>query len=430
MDGSLHAGRMIVRGWPVGLVRADSVRRKRLTTHAAVDWLLSALATARLWRWVGVVLVSAGAVDAVLFARVHGDLLPQVAVPLAALSIAPLLLVGWRPFEGLGIVVVANSVFVVCSRLPWSPVAVVGWLIALIGCPLVLSRPRSLALLGGSELAVLVGACVPASLNGRPWDAPITEALAALLAWGAADTFRSRREADRVQAGVAAEVRDMQGREALTQGRAAFARELHDVVAHQVSLIAVRAAMAPYQVEELSPAARDAFAEIATQAREALDELRTVLGVLRAGDGVVSQAPQPGLTDLDALVTKSRASGMSIDLGIDGSPLAISESVQLCCYRVVQEGLTNAARHAPGAAVRVRLSYGSDLDVTITNAITTRGSLLGHPDRDGYGLIGMRERVTAVGGDFVAGDVEAANGAADFQVRARLPIAASGSDRG
>jgi signal transduction histidine kinase len=102
----------------------------------------------------------------------------------------------------------------------------------------------------------------------------------------------------------------------------------------------------------------------------------------------------------------------------------------LCCYRVVQEGLTNAARHAPGAAVRVRLSYGSDLDVTITNAITTRGGLLGHPDRDGFGLIGMRERVTAVGGDFVAGNVEADNGAAGFRVRARLPIAASGSDRG
>ena len=149
LDGSRHAGGMTVRGWPVDLVRADSVRRKRMTTDAAVDWLLSALATARLWRWVGAVLVAAGAVDAVLFARVHRDLLPQVAVPLAALSIAPLLFVRWRPFEGLGIVVVANGVFVVCSRMPWPPVAVVGWLVALIGCPLVLSRPRSLGPAGG-----------------------------------------------------------------------------------------------------------------------------------------------------------------------------------------------------------------------------------------------------------------------------------------
>ena len=421
-DGMLDGS---VQGGDIDLARTRLADSKRWKRDAAVDWLLSTFANARLWWALGAALVAFSTVDALVFAQVHRDVLPQAALMLAGLSIAPLLLVRWRPFTTLLLVVAANSVFVVYSRFPWPPVSVIAWLVALASCPLVLSRPRSLALLGVAEIAVAVGVCVPASLNGRPWDAPITEALAALLAWGAADTFRGRREADLVRTSVAAEVRVMQEREALTQGRAAFARELHDVVAHQVSLIAVRAAMAPYQVGDLSPAARDAFSEIAAQAREALEELRTVLGVLRTTDGAVLQAPQPGLADLAALVARSRGSGMSIDLQIDGSPVSTSDSVQLCCYRLVQEGLTNAARHAPGTAIHVRLTYGSGLDVMITNDVDTRRSATDSPGRNGFGLIGMRERVTAVGGELIAG-----RQGASFQVWARLPIAEAGHASG
>ncbi|HEY5199616.1 MAG TPA: histidine kinase [Acidothermaceae bacterium] len=414
-----------VQGGVIDLAPTGLADRKRWKRDAAVDWLLSRFATARLWRSVAAALVVFSTVDALVFARVHRDASPQTALALAGLSIAPLLFVRWAPFATLGLAVAANGAFVVWSRLPWPPVSVIAWLVALAACPLMLSRPRSLVLLGISEIAVVVGASMPASLNGRPWDAPVTEALAAVLAWGAADTFRARREADLVRAGVAAEVRDMQEREALTRGRAAFARELHDVVAHQVSLIAVRAAMAPYQVEELSPAARDAFSEIAAQAREALEEMRTVLGVLRSTDGAVLHAPQPGLADLAALVARSRASGMSIDLQIDGSPVSTSESVQLCCYRLVQEGLTNAARHAPGAAVHVQLTYGSDLDVMITNAVDTRPGTTESAGLNGFGLIGMCERVTAVGGDLTA-----SRQGTGFRVRARLPIAPAGHPHG
>ena len=122
------------------------------------------------------------------------------------------------------------------------------------------------------------------------------------------------------------------------------------MVAHHVSLIAVRAASAPYQIPDLSPAAKVALGEIAEQARTALDELRTVLGVLRSPEGLASHAPQPRLTDLPELLERMRASGMTVVVETDGAPRALSDPVELCCYRVIQETLTNAARHAPGEA--------------------------------------------------------------------------------
>jgi signal transduction histidine kinase len=301
------------------------------------------------------------------------------------------------------VVVAADAVFVVYARLSWPPTAVVAWLLALALCPLMLRRAHALALLIGSEAAVLAAVFVPVSVNPRPWDAPITEALAVLLVWGAGEMLRSRQESEAHRVRVAVELRGLQEREAVAQGRAEIARELHDVVAHHVSLIAVRAATAPYQLQDLSPAAGEVLTEIAAQARTALDELRTVLGVLRSPDGAILQAPQPKLVDLPELLERMRASGMSVTFDTEGTPDALTDPVELCCYRVIQEALTNAARHAPGAPVELTVSYRPG---RVALTIINRGGVVPAPDGPvvpGFGLIGMRERVIALGGTLSAG---------------------------
>ncbi|RFU41534.1 hypothetical protein DZF91_11400 [Actinomadura logoneensis] len=143
--------------------------------------------------------------------------------------------------------------------------------------------------------------------------------------------------------------------------RARIARELHDVVAHSVSMIAVQAETAPYTMENLSPEAREGYTEIARTAREALVEMRRLLGVLRADAGAGAEsAPQPRLDRLPELVEQHQGAGGRADLVVQGQPRALSTTVELSAYRIVQEALTNARRHAPGADVHIELTYLPD----------------------------------------------------------------------
>lgn len=372
----------------------------------------------RLWRAVWPVVIVVLTVGAVVFASAHRGVFWSAALTLAVLATAPLLLVRRWPVVVLVVVAGANAVFVVYARLLWPPTAVIAWLLALAVCPLMLRRPLALALLVGSEAAVLAAVLVPASVNPRPWGAPITEALAVLLVWGAGETVRSRRESQAHRVAVAVELRASHEREAVARGRADIARELHDVVAHHVSLIAVRAATAPYQLQDLSPATREVLSEIAGQARTALDELRTVLGVLRSPDGATLHVPQPRLADLPDLLDRMRANGMSVAVRTDGTPVALTDSVELCCYRVIQEALTNAARHAAGAPVQLTVGYcPGTVTVSIINRVGNDPASNG-PAVSGFGLIGMRERVVALGGTMSAG-----RDAMGFRVEATIPTA-------
>ena len=382
---------------------------------AALDFVAARVRSGRLRRSVWLAFAAVLTLAAVVFGGAHRGEFLHVALILDLLATAPLLVVGQWPFASLAAVVAANSVFVAWGRPVWPPTAVVAWLVALAVSPLLLRRAQAVGLVVLAELAVLVGAVVPAAINPRPWDTPITEALAVLVVWGLGETFQSRRETQVQRRQVAAELRAAREREAVARGRADIARELHDVVAHHVSLIAVRAATTPYQLADVSPAAAAVFDEIAVRARTALDELRAVLGVLRDPDAVTPHAPQPGLADLPEFVDRMRADGMQVTLDIAGHPEA-SAAVQLCCYRVVQEALTNAARHAGGSPVDVVLRYdAADVAVTITNRLP--GPKVA--SRPGFGLVGMRERVTALGGTL---DVAAAGGT--FRVSARIPTTA------
>ncbi len=166
---------------------------------------------------------------------------------------------------------------------------------------------------------------------------------------------------------------------------------------------------------ELSPAAERAFDEIAEQARTALTELRTVLGVLRTPQAVAEHAPQPRLADVESLVQQVRAAGGRIELAVSGER-PVPASVQLCGYRIVQEALTNAGRYAPGGAVRVELDYLSD---ALAVRVRDDGGTARVPAApgSGYGLIGMRERVAMLGGSWRIGPA-----GAGFAVEVLLPL--------
>jgi len=193
-----------------------------------------------------------------------------------------------------------------------------------------------------------------------------------------------------------------QARRRSVEERSRIARELHDVVAHSMSVVHMQAESAPYRVADLAPEARAEFAAIAETSRTALREMRQLLGTLR-GDADAERAPQPRLADLPALVQATRAAGIPVELRLDADDVAeedVDRLAQLTVYRVVQEALGNVARHAPGAPTVVTVGRrGSALAVEVANTAPPAGTVpAAPPDDGGFGLAGMRERVAALGG--------------------------------
>ncbi|MEU6916884.1 sensor histidine kinase [Streptomyces olindensis] len=240
---------------------------------------------------------------------------------------------------------------------------------------------------------------------------------------GVADAFRSREESRQAREAAQRELITMERRHAAAQERAAIARELHDIVAHSVSVIAVRAESATYTTPDLSPPARDGFQQIAASARSALTELRQLLSVLRADDAAEEAPvlPQPTLDSLDALLEAHRSGGGEVTLRTEGTrPPLLPPSLELTAYRIVQEALTNARRHARGAAVGIRLAFADD-EVRIR--ITDDGpGPQGSPQvSGGHGLSGMRERANLLGGRLTCGPAGPGGG---FLVEAELPVRA------
>jgi len=167
-------------------------------------------------------------------------LTPAAAMLLALLATVPIAVIRRFPAAVIGIVLGASAIFLLAGRLAWPPPAVVGWLIAVAACPVMLSRKAAIRTFVLTEVVVLLAA-VPAMPSATPWDATFAEALAVIAAWGAGEMLRSRRQSALDQAAAAQQLRYLSERDVLARGRASIARELHDVVAHHVSMIAVRA---------------------------------------------------------------------------------------------------------------------------------------------------------------------------------------------
>jgi signal transduction histidine kinase len=210
--------------------------------------------------------------------------------------------------------------------------------------------------------------------------------------------------------------RDLATREAIVSERARIARELHDVVAHSVSVMVVQAQAGPRLLADPEQA-RGAFRSIEMTGREALVELRRLLGVLRSSDDHVATAPQPGLDSLDTLLGQIRETGLRVDLRVEGDPVALPAGVDLSAYRIVQEALTNTLKHAGHAEAEVIVRYaGSFVELEVLdNGVGPQA----HFNGSGHGIPGMRERVALYGGVLETGS---RNGHG-FAIRARLPLA-------
>ncbi|BDU07827.1 sensor histidine kinase [Nocardia cyriacigeorgica] len=203
---------------------------------------------------------------------------------------------------------------------------------------------------------------------------------------------------------------------AILEEKARIARDLHDVVAHHMSLVVVQAQTAPYRVEGVTPAARAEFESIGSTAREALNEIRGMLGVLRSDGQLPEHAPQPTAADVESLFLGASRAGVAIDWTVDGPLSVVSDTTGLALYRIVQESLSNASRHAPGAAVHVRITVSADVEIVVSNDPgTTPARPVGN---GGHGITGMRARALAAGGELTASP--RADGG--FEVHARLPI--------
>ena len=210
-----------------------------------------------------------------------------------------------------------------------------------------------------------------------------------------------------------------QARSALLEERARIARELHDVVAHHMSVIAVRAETAPFRIPGLPEAVKDDMAETGAIAREALTEMRRLLGVLRGADAGAELAPQPGMDGLEGLVAAVRGAGLAVHLRVDGGPRPLPAGVGLSAYRILQEALSNTLRHAPGAEVSVEVGFEPDrLRLRVHNDPPPAGGERLPPAPPGHGIVGMRERAAMLGGTLAAGPTSDGG----YLVEAALPL--------
>ncbi|MFD3490392.1 sensor histidine kinase [Streptomyces sp. NPDC058690] len=384
------------------------------------------------WRPVfGMVLVFCAVVLAVAqvsaLAPVDGGAVPGYAV-LLGMGQAAVLIVGM--FLPVSAWWASTALMVVTARITEpeaSPDAFFPWTVSglLIQCGVLFLlalrvRPRRAAgALVITLLAALVCTVVTTRAHHYVLDRGTPVLIAAVVIGASLRGLRVARTQLVVQEELTAGER---ARRTLLEERNRIARELHDVVAHHMSVISIQAQVAPHLVENPSDELRENLAGIRQNAVEALTELRHVLGVLRSEDALskgARHAPQPTLDRLDELLANVRGAGLVVTTATTGTPRPLPPSVELSAYRIVQEALSNAMRHAPGAQVRVETAYGAaGLTVRITNTAPDGPAA---PSRGmGHGLLGMRERAAMLGGELVTGRTPDGG----YEVTAILPVSA------
>ncbi|GAA3231534.1 sensor histidine kinase [Actinocorallia longicatena] len=289
----------------------------------------------------------------------------------------------WGP--GLAMMLILYTVAVRCE-----PETVLGvWLVTVVATPV---------LAGGLVVILLVVAFGVTSLFGY--------------------NVRARRSVQSLLAVEEARSAEEKAKRSVLEERTRIARELHDVVAHHMSVIAIQAEAAPYLAPDLPEPITGAFAEIRSTALDALAETRRMLGVLRQEEDGGETAPQPDLARLDDLVASARSAGLSVEVSVLGLARPLPPGLGLNAYRIIQEALSNAMRHAPGAAVLVSLDYRPDLlELAVLNG-RPPGDRVPFPPGGGHGMVGMRERASMLGGELSAGPTDEGG----FAVRARLPL--------
>ncbi|SEC55440.1 Signal transduction histidine kinase [Streptomyces sp. 2224.1] len=362
---------------------------------------------------------------------------------LATAQTAPLLLAVTRPLQAWWVIFTAD---VVCALAltgadgvagrswPWPPTAIVGYLVLMLALSL-RERGRTLIAvwLTTGVAGILSEAVTPVTpvTPGSPTTPDRINSTWVLLfvltgvvlMMGA--TLRERGDARRklIEQETISEAE--RARRTLLEERTRIARELHDVVAHHMSVITVQADSAPYRIGGIPREAQEEFGSIAATARESLAEMRRLLGVLRSEEaerhGGPEKTPQPGIGMLPKLVEGTVRAGVPVELSLPGDRIPLEPAVDLSAYRIVQEALANVVRHAPGAPTRVSVTTaadGSGLTVLVVNSPPPAPAAPLETNGTGHGLIGMRERVRLVGGSLDTGPLPDGG----FRVAAQLPL--------
>jgi signal transduction histidine kinase len=276
-------------------------------------------------------------------------------------------------------------------------------------------------------LAIVVGGAAIIVYND-PTHAPgelVFTPLLFAIGWLAGFAMRERdeqAEAAEVRAGQAEREREAAARIAVAEERTRIARELHDIVAHAVSVMVLQVGAVRHRMPEALGEDREALQGVERAGRTALAEMRLLLGAMRDDGEDPARAPQPGLRDLDGLLDGVGRAGLPVRLRIDGDPYPLPDALDVSAYRIVQEALTNALKHARASAAEVVVGYGSEqLHIVVRD--NGRGAMERNGNGQGHGLVGIRERVKIYGGEMTAG-TESAGG---FVLSARLPLRGGGS---
>lgn len=343
-----------------------------------------------------------------------------LAVLLALASTTPVAWRGRRPLLAATIVFLANGGCVIAAAphgAAFQPfVALV--LVAYSMGSRIEGGPAAFAPL--ALVVVAAGMSLVAVVSGQSPGNVVPSLVWLVAAWAVGRMVRSwRQRAVELEAAnrELAEQRELQAQAAVAVERGRIARELHDVIAHNVSMIVVQAGAAARVLEGAQPHVRDALEAIETTGRGTVDEMRRLLGVLRESHDGASLSPQPGLADLSTLVANVNDAGLTVDLRVEGAPAPLPAALDLTAYRIAQEALTNVLKHAGAAEAQLTLRYGPR---AVEIEVCDNGNGRGGGNGTGHGLVGMRERAALWGGRLDAGRTPAG-----WRVLAWLPIEGS-----
>jgi signal transduction histidine kinase len=371
-------------------------------------------------------LVSDGPLAAALLALSVAGRGPGWDIGVGLLLAGPVLVRRTHPAAAFAVTVATATVLAALGARIASPKGAAFPAILVLLYTLAAYRPRRVSLRGllACLAAIAVGIISyshPLASPGSAWSALVFGGAAASV-WILGDSVAYRRAHSawlEERARRAEAERDAKAQLAVAAERSRIAREMHDIIAHNLAVIVGLADGGRYAAARSPERSSQALGAIASTGREALSELRRLLGVLTEDDDRAADlAPQPGLADLEALLGRVRAAGLPVTCTMQGDPAGLSEGQQLTVYRIVQEALTNTLKHAgPAATAEVILGYaGGAVDVQVTD--TGLGTAAGSPDGDGRGLHSMRERAALYDGTLQAGPALSGEG---WRVAAHLP---------
>lgn len=290
----------------------------------------------------------------------------------------------------------------------------VAWLVAVYS---VAAHAPLLRGLAGLALAGIASVSSWFSGGNRVEDVLLALLFSAVVPWLVGELVARHRRASRLRqvAERLAREGDQRAHDAVKEERSRIARELHDIVAHGVTMMVVQAEAGEALLSREPDRATEAFRSIQKVGRQALVELRRLLGIMRVPDGQLALSPQPGLSDLESFITDVHQAGLTVELAVEGPARRLPAGVDLSAFRIIQEALTNVLKHAaPGARAAVRVRYGeSSIEVEVVDDGVARKD--GH---EGHGLVGMRERVALFSGELEVGPRPEGG----YAVRARLPV--------